>query len=369
MKDINIAKILLQKRKEKKVTQEELASYIGVSKASVSKWETGISYPDIAFLPQLATYFDISIDELMSYNPQMSKENIRTLRKRLNDSVGNKPLEDIFDECRTLTKKYFSCFPLLMQIGSFMINNIGGLDSEKRTSLLLEAKKLFARIREESGDPSLARLALKMEAFGNLGLGDADGALFLLEDMAQEMLIPADLLISPAYQMKGEMTEAKRVLQVGLYQNVVIQFNYLSNYLMLAIDDTDAFNETIARTEALAKAYDLSHLHPYLYTSLHLTNAIAHAMREETEQALDALDVCAQELIHNGSEVELHGDHYFNLIDTWIDELDAGAQLPRSKDMAKEGIVQAIAAHPAFGSLAGNKRYQTIVNKLDHLID
>ena len=41
MKEINISKTLVSKRREKGITQDELAEYIGVSKASVSKWETG----------------------------------------------------------------------------------------------------------------------------------------------------------------------------------------------------------------------------------------------------------------------------------------------------------------------------------------
>jgi transcriptional regulator with XRE-family HTH domain len=49
MKEINIAKTIITKRKEKGITQDELAAYIGVSKASVSKWETAQSYPDITF--------------------------------------------------------------------------------------------------------------------------------------------------------------------------------------------------------------------------------------------------------------------------------------------------------------------------------
>ena len=69
MKAINIARKLVTKRREKGITQEDVALYIGVSKASVSKWETGKSYPDITFLPQLATYFNVSIDELMGYSP------------------------------------------------------------------------------------------------------------------------------------------------------------------------------------------------------------------------------------------------------------------------------------------------------------
>lgn len=41
MKEINIAGAIIKKRREKGMTQEDLANYIGVSKASVSKWETG----------------------------------------------------------------------------------------------------------------------------------------------------------------------------------------------------------------------------------------------------------------------------------------------------------------------------------------
>ena len=54
MKEINIAKVLTDKRKEKGITQEQLAEYIGVTKASVSKWETAQSYPDVTLLPPLA---------------------------------------------------------------------------------------------------------------------------------------------------------------------------------------------------------------------------------------------------------------------------------------------------------------------------
>ncbi len=111
MKEINIARVIADKRKEKGITQDELANYIGVSKASVSKWETGQSYPDVTFLPQLATYFNISIDELMDYKPQMTKDDIRLLYKRLSEDFTCKPVAEVLDECRGIIKKYYSCFP------------------------------------------------------------------------------------------------------------------------------------------------------------------------------------------------------------------------------------------------------------------
>ena len=74
MKEIHLGRILAENRRRKGITQDELAEFVGVSKAAVSKWETESTYPDILLLPRLAAYFDISIDELMGYEPQMDRE-------------------------------------------------------------------------------------------------------------------------------------------------------------------------------------------------------------------------------------------------------------------------------------------------------
>ena len=51
MKEINLGRILVENRHKRGITQDELAAYMGVSKAAVSKWETGMTYPDITLLP------------------------------------------------------------------------------------------------------------------------------------------------------------------------------------------------------------------------------------------------------------------------------------------------------------------------------
>ena len=55
-------------RKEKRVTQEELAEYLHISSQAVSKWETGASSPDIDMLPKLAIYFGTSLDHLLDFD-------------------------------------------------------------------------------------------------------------------------------------------------------------------------------------------------------------------------------------------------------------------------------------------------------------
>ena len=57
-----------QLREQKKMTQSELATELGVSDKTVSKWETGKGYPDITLLEPIARAFGVSIAELLSGN-------------------------------------------------------------------------------------------------------------------------------------------------------------------------------------------------------------------------------------------------------------------------------------------------------------
>ena len=64
MKSINLAKNIADLRKQKGVTQEQLASALSISSQAISKWETGTSQPDSQTLPLIADYFGVSLDTL-----------------------------------------------------------------------------------------------------------------------------------------------------------------------------------------------------------------------------------------------------------------------------------------------------------------
>lgn len=63
-----IGETIKELRKTKGISQEALANVLGVTFQAVSKWETGITAPDVALIPAIASFFGVSIDELFDYN-------------------------------------------------------------------------------------------------------------------------------------------------------------------------------------------------------------------------------------------------------------------------------------------------------------
>lgn len=63
---------LKELRKQKNITQEELADALYVSRTAISKWESGRGYPNIESLKLLSQYFNITVDELLSCHEMMT---------------------------------------------------------------------------------------------------------------------------------------------------------------------------------------------------------------------------------------------------------------------------------------------------------
>lgn len=80
---------LQELRKQKGLTQEELASALFVSRAAVSKWESGRGYPNIESLKAVAKFYRVTVDELLSGEELMTlaEERCREMQKRYQDLV------------------------------------------------------------------------------------------------------------------------------------------------------------------------------------------------------------------------------------------------------------------------------------------
>jgi transcriptional regulator with XRE-family HTH domain len=75
MNQIKIGEFLKELRKEKGLTQEQLAEQFNVSRRSVSRWETGSNMPDISLLVEIAEFYDTSIPEIINGERKSEKMN------------------------------------------------------------------------------------------------------------------------------------------------------------------------------------------------------------------------------------------------------------------------------------------------------
>jgi len=82
---LNLGNKIRELRKKKGLTQEQLANAFGISAQAVSKWEQNDSYPDMAMIPALASFFDVSLDTLFEFDPAKKAAREEEIRLEANN--------------------------------------------------------------------------------------------------------------------------------------------------------------------------------------------------------------------------------------------------------------------------------------------
>ena len=94
MDQIKIGKFIQEKRKEKRLTQSELAEKINVSVRAVSKWENGNCIPDVSNIQELCKILNITINDLFSGCVVDMKDNEKKLEENLLEMIRIKEQRD-----------------------------------------------------------------------------------------------------------------------------------------------------------------------------------------------------------------------------------------------------------------------------------
>lgn len=351
MNTLHFAENLIRLRRRKNATQEEVAVFLGVTKASVSKWETRLSMPDILLLPQIAAYFDITIDELLGYEAQLSKEQIRKIYLELASNFAEKPFEQVFERCSKLIKQYYSCYPFLFQMSVLLLNHsmLSG-SPERMAEVLNEAVVLCSRIIENCRESRLCSDAVIMKATIDLQLGRISDAVEPLEEILYpySMMRQSDNLLIQAYQLTGDTEKAENFSQISMYL-------HLSALLTVSIQELamqcqpgangaqTRYEETLQRITGLSELYHVEKLIPNLTAVFYLQAAAGDCTFGNKERALDWLKKYGRVIAHMMRGVlSLHGDTYFTNLDIWFEGLDLGNHAVRDKRVVWESAMQGI---------------------------
>ena len=168
-------------RKQKGLTQEQLAEAMGVSVAAVSKWEQGQSLPEIPMLMELADFFDLSVDALLGYRLRAND------RKSIVERMKCLRREDNYDEGIAEAEKALQKFPNTFSVvyECSKLFEMAGLkrQDKKMQSRSLDLLSHAIRLLSQNSDPEISEMSLRLDmANVLLDMEDWERALALFKE-------------------------------------------------------------------------------------------------------------------------------------------------------------------------------------------
>lgn len=239
--ELNIGNKIKELRRQKNISQEVLAQYLGVSFQAVSKWESAATMPDITLIPAIASFFGISTDELFDYNHY-------ELEKRVNEIIdASLPYRGVDDaKCEEILREGLKKYPgndVLLNCLIYSIpvpersDEVIGIchsliEGTKEDDIKYDACRILAETYHKLGEYGLAKetlqripeiyfTKLELEAAllkGNDRFRAADGQKALSADSLLEMLE----CLADHYQETGEPEKARVQLEIAM--NVINSF-------------------------------------------------------------------------------------------------------------------------------------------------
>ena len=219
MNEFSIGATILKLRKGKCVTQEQLASMIGISAGAVSKWETGNSTPDIGILAPLVRALDTTLNELLSFEKELLATEIKQIKNELTEIF----LYRGFTEGETKCKEYLNQYPnsiglkfniagLIRMYSMLLGDDLDELINEKKQYAL---SLLYQVI--ESKDTKYAHYALFVIADIQMSLENYDESEKYLKELSNSFIDPM-VLYASLLQKQNKNKEAESLCKGMLLQ-------------------------------------------------------------------------------------------------------------------------------------------------------
>ncbi len=247
---MNIGSNIRRLRNEKGMTQEQLASRMGVTSAAVSKWESGQSLPDITMVMPLARVFEVTTDELMGYDAAVTEAEVDVLLERYTQLEQTGHLEHADELIRQARVDYPSDYRIMNR---YMWHLVGGSADNDPAILLKNEKELTVIcdcIEDGCRDPHLRFEAITMRAKLLHAAGNTEKAVAILQALPS------------FYQTVGQKTEQLFAKDTPEYRywnhrNLIELVTFAVSKLFRSVwfDNTLDVDTRLAKAEALGDLF------------------------------------------------------------------------------------------------------------------
>lgn len=200
--NIRIGEKIRSLRKNRNISQEVLANYLGVSFQAVSKWEKGETMPDVTMIPAIACFFEVSTDELFDFNRLETEQKVQQACWDIADWRNDRP-EEAEKAYRDLLRQYPGNEIILANL-LYVLQNL-----EKHDELIDLCKTVISGAKDEGNRYDAARiLAETYKATGEYALCkqaiDLIPEFFFTHRSEKALLLEGEDMFRPAWQEKEE---------------------------------------------------------------------------------------------------------------------------------------------------------------------
>lgn len=261
---LNMNETIRSYRRTLGLTQEQMAERLGVSAAAVSKWELGVSYPDIALLPALARLLGIDLNTLLGFERELEKKEVSAMLAQINDLAKAQGIDTAIAHAQKLLREYPACGALLFGAaatleGRMMMTGMSYEEKKKHESLLMGWYLRAA----DCADPEAREAAANLLATKYLARGELEQAQAMMKRLPKEPDTPRwplELLLLTA---KGETAQAKTLLQNTLFRRAGDVQQILLRLVQAQLDEGDA-DGAQKLADVTRDFVALLHMHPYV---------------------------------------------------------------------------------------------------------
>lgn len=362
MDKLLIGEVILKLRKEKGITQEQLGSFIGVSTAAVSKWESGSSYPDITLLPVLAAFFNITIDKLLNFKIELSDEEVMKIYSECESLFSSGALDDAIDKCKNYVLKYPSSYYLKLRVGFlFTMYSWKGSDEEVCKKMMDYSIELFEDVSQNCNKAELVEQALYQLGALYPSIEEEDKAIEALSKINKSKLDP-DMLLASIHIKRNELKKARELLQSNLYKSINdigLVCMGLANSFMKEEKDLKMIEKYYNLSINIKKVFSTDEYSAFGLSMEYLIFAEAYLKFNETKKAIDMLHNMIEDIGKN----DINEPAKFSSI--WcFNEISAGN---RTITMNLYENIFKIFEQPIFDIIRESKEFISIINDLKKL--
>jgi transcriptional regulator with XRE-family HTH domain len=216
MESLKIGEVIKKLRKDKGMTQEDLAQYVGVSTPAISKWESGTTYPDITILPILANLFEVTTDNLLNYKAELGDSEIIKIVKECETYIINSDIDGYLDIHKKYIRKYPSNYNLHYGLAGLHVMAYAKITDENiRENLVEDSINILENSVKNTKDMKIKEASLTLLSSQYLLKGQAYKAEEAIKRIYKPTCNP-NIVLPIIYTEQGKVEDARKLMQENL---------------------------------------------------------------------------------------------------------------------------------------------------------